>query len=110
MSNPTTPAAPAAKTSIFKKIAIDIETDAKHVVLTLWHDRALEEEALTVLGAGRAAAFIKELISLGKTAVTAYEDAAHTEITPATIQALLPDPTPLPTPAAPADAAAAPAK
>ncbi len=117
MSNqPQTPAAavPAASTpSTFKKIAIEIETDAKHVVLTLWRDRALEEEALTVLGAGRAAAFIKELISLGKTAVTAYEDASHTEITPASIQALLPDTTPIPAPAqpptdpptAPADAA-----
>ncbi len=101
MSAPA-PTAPVVVTrqAEFKKIEMRFVTGAKNVVLHIWQDRALVEDALIVLGQSRAAAFLKELLSLGDAAVTAYEDSAAVEIDPATILKLLPDMAKLEAPAA----------
>ena len=84
--------------STIKKITIQVESEAKNVVLHLPEIASLAEATLKAFGESRAAAFVGELVTLGEAAVKAYEDAHATEITPATIDQLLPNPTPLPAP------------
>lgn len=82
--------------STITKIAIHVESETKHIVLHLPEIASLAEDTLQALGESRAASFIGELVTLGEAAVKAYEDAHATEITPETIDQLLPNPTPLP--------------
>lgn len=87
--------------SVIKKIVIDIETDAKHLLLHFDQIEPIAAEALDILGATRAAAFLAELTTLAEAAAKAYENASRTTITPAHVTALLPNRTPLVPPARP---------
>lgn len=95
--------------SLVKKIVIDIETDAKHLLLHFDQLEPIAAAALDVLGATRAAAFLAELGTLAEAAAKAYEDASRTTITPEHVAALLPSTTPLVPPAAVPAVAATPA-
>ncbi len=92
---------------LIKTIVIDIETEAKHLLLHFDQIEPIAAEALDILGATRAAAFLGELTTLAEAAAKAYENASRTAVTPQHVALLLPNATPL-VPAAATPAVATP--